>query len=630
MKSSTYSSAKSIVNCTARFAEVRAVPGGGKTHTLLRRGEHLLATGVPAEHILILSFSNASVDELRRRIAALPASARTVAGTHPGLSRVKIQTAHAFAFGLKKKKQRLLTDKELLALLGQAIKSVVDDCKNSKGPWSSTHISEAKRQLRVRQLEELALAPAQQKFVLRLLAVARASKQKLSALISTPQFDSLKPYVSVILAVRSRLALMKKIKGVIDYSDMLHRAAVAISNGTAESVPYTHILVDEYQDCSAAQTDILAKLALKSESDHPISIMVFSDPNQAIFGFGGAYYTPLSSALPEVAELRLARSWRLTARNAALASAVACHRSDRAIEANHEHGDGALPILVRDKSLTSQTAHIVEDIKQLLAGGTSPEQIVVLARTKALLAPVEQLLLANQVQTSRRGIRRHSKHVLRVLRLIRVVERCEQAATEALKSKRELGLQIATRMKKSLSRLTDVDDRSWKDASTALTKAFRVKSLEGRYRLCAKIYLRLLGGIRKDVELRADVNRWEASCRPHQSATAMLDSVLSFAYKGAAVTSTIHAAKGGEWDHVFIVGVTEGLLPLYLEMNDEHSLVEERNLLYVAITRARKTVQLYHAPTGHARSRKNFSDLSRFLDEPAVLRHVAQNQPVTC
>ena len=110
----------------------------------------------------------------------------------------------------------------------------------------------------------------------------------------------------------------------------------------------------------------------------------------------------------------------------------------------------------------------------------------------------------------------------------------------------------------------------------------------------------------------------------------MLDSVLSFAYKGAAVTSTIHAAKGGEWDHVFIVGVTEGLLPLYLEMNDEHSLVEERNLLYVAITRARKTVQLYHAPTGHARSRKNFSDLSRFLDEPAVLRHVAQNQPVTC
>ena len=185
MKSSIYSSssAKSIINCTARFAEVLAVPGGGKTHTLMQRGEHLLATGVPAEHILILSFSNASVDELRRRIAALPASARTVAGTHPGLSRVKIQTAHAFAFGLKKKKQRLLTDKELLAFLGQAIKSVVDDCKNSKGPWSSTHISEAKRQLRVRQLEELALAPAQQKFVLRLLAVARASKQKLSALL---------------------------------------------------------------------------------------------------------------------------------------------------------------------------------------------------------------------------------------------------------------------------------------------------------------------------------------------------------------------------------------------------------------------------------------------------------------
>lgn len=97
----------------------------------------------------------------------------------------------------------------------------------------------------------------------------------------------------------------------------------------------------------------------------------------------------------------------------------------------------------------------------------------------------------------------------------------------------------------------------------------------------------------------------------------MRDAVRAIEAKGV-VTGTIHSAKGGEWDHVQIVGVTDGLLPLYLARNDQRSLSEERNLLYVAITRARETVQLYHAPANHARSRQRFEAMSRFLDEPAV------------
>ena len=129
--------------------------------------------------------------------------------------------------------------------------------------------------------------------------------------------------------------------------------------------------------------------------------------------------------------------------------------------------------------------------------------------------------------------------------------------------------------------------------------------------------MRLRGGVRADAELRAEVNWWVTVCRTHADARSMRDAVRALDER-AVVTGTIHAAKGGEWNHVFIVGVTDGLLPLYLS-RDEHSLAEERNLLYVAITRARETVRLYHAPTGHARSRQQFEKLSRFLT-PAIQR----------
>ena len=86
----------------------------------------------------------------------------------------------------------------------------------------------------------------------------------------------------------------------------------------------------------------------------------------------------------------------------------------------------------------------------------------------------------------------------------------------------------------------------------------------------------------------------------------------------AVVTGTIHSAKGGQWDHVFIVGVTDGLLPFYKARNDEHAMAEERNLLYVAVTRAREKAWLYHAPSNHSGSRQRFEDVSCFLAEPRV------------
>lgn len=332
--------------------------------------------------------------------------------------------------------------------------------------------------------------------------------------------------------------------------------------------------------------------------------MVFGDPGQAIYGFGGSCYTPLSNVLNNVQELSLPNSHRLSVENAELASAIRQLPPDQAIQAKR---NGPPPVLLTSNSEIEQAERIADDIQQLIDSGTPPEQIVVLGRIKALLHAVEQVLLANGVHSTRLGVKRNHWHALRVLRLVRMVTRAEKS-----------GMAITPeQLRQAFPRLVASEDSVWTEAAKALKKIQRISSLEGRYRLCGNAYLRLQGGVRKDSERRHDVNRWEPLCRAHSSARKMRNAILAMD-KHAVVTGTIHAVKGMEWDHVFVVGATDGYLPIYFAHGDNAALGEERNLLYVAVTRSRETVRLYHAPCNHARSRQSFDEHSRFLDE-AVL-----------
>jgi DNA helicase-2/ATP-dependent DNA helicase PcrA len=586
-----------IVRSDEKRVEVTASPGSGKTHTLVGRVGFLLGNEVPAEKILVLSFSKASVAELRRRIRTGVNGSTSLAADDPSKG-VVVQTAHAFALGLIRRAVgdvRVLRDKQATELLLKAIQTARRAVR--RGPlWADRPLKV--RQRRHRQLGHLR-QPAQMKLLSRLFSVAGATKRKLSAVISHDQFADIHGYGKVGAEVKRRYAALKKKRDALDYGDMLADAAEILENDPA-SVPFTHVLVDEYQDCSAAQVHLLARLAGLDGR----SIMVFGDPHQAIFAFAGARYTPLSTVLDGVKKFNLPHSLRLTAQTAALASAVARHSPENAIQTDRE---GVAPRLLIDESQTAQTERVVHDIKRFIARGTPPEKIVVLARTKALLHPVEQALLAANMQTERKGLKRDLKQLRCVLRLVRVVERCEAARTAV----------TPEMLRTKLSKLTGVVDDLWQREARALSKVVQIPSLEGRYQLCAKAYLRLMGGVRANPELRADLNRWAPLARGYSNAQKMWNAVRAMKSKGV-VTGTIHSAKGCEWDHVLVVGVTDGYLPLYHSRDDPQSLAEERNLLYVAITRARDSIRLCHAPAQHARSRKRFDNVCRFLEARRV------------
>ena len=572
---------RKIVGTKRRYVEVSAAPGSGKTHTLLGRVQQLRET-VPAEQIVVLSFSNESVGELRKRIKAMSTDCFT---------NVTVCTTHALALKYTDQKS-VLSEKRAIELVGQAIRAVRRDCQKSV-LW--TFKSESVKQRRMAQLDEL-LTTNNIKRTHSLLTFTRASRQKVSESV-TGQFKSLVPYVSVLTAIRNKYKVIKKDNAVVDFGDMLANSAKNINGGV--SIPFTHILVDEFQDCSAAQTHLITVFA-KLEGR---SLMVFGDLYQGIYGFAGANHTPLSSVLDNVHQMSLPVSRRLTSQTATLASAVAGLKGKKAIQTNR---DGAMPILVCDKTQSEQTEKIVQHILKLINQGVEPSEIALLGRTKALLHPVEQLLLGHDVQTNRMGYTRHTKHALRVLKLVSIVYRCEKDNAKVLPE----------RLIKAFPFIAGVDDEKWKKQATDLNKVARTPSLGGRYIKCAKIYLRLNDGIRADAERRADVNRWEAKCNDFKTAKSMRLAIRAMRVE-KVVTGTIHAAKGREWKHVLVVGATDGLLPIHFA-KDEHSIEQERNMMYVAITRAIDTVRLYHAPSNYARGRKTFEDVSRFLATPDV------------
>lgn len=591
-----------IVQTTLPHVEVVACPGSGKTTTLMQRAAHLVRYGVSVRKILVLSFSNEAVGELRRRWVQhgtkLARNAR--AKVHADVAQPVIKTAHAFArraVGRAGDHGDVVSASYAVKLLKSALRRCLKDAHHNK-LWS--RLDTVQRRERVELVRRLLKRSELLSLLLSAMEFAQAAEMELGGVIATPQFaDDLKPFAVIAPAILRRYVLAKQSAGHIDFGDILERAIEALGDGRA-SIPFTHVLVDEYQDCSAAQTKLLATLAQRG-----CELMVFGDPNQAIYGFGGNGYTPLRKVVDGAKVMSLPQSHRLHQETAALASAVVGVPTTEIVTQRR----GTRPVLVRSRDLTDQTQSVVRDIARLLDQGVAPSRIVVLARTRAFLAPVEQRLLATGLNAAQQGTTRDPRHAQRVLRLVTLIERHAQRQEPI----------DPDRVAHVLRNVTFVGSQPcWKSMARRLVRAARSPSLEGRYRACGDVYLHSLGGVRANTEVHHDLNRWAPICRSHACASEMLRASQQ-TDKPVIQTMTIHAAKGREWDHVFVVGVADGQLPLYLAKGTE-ILAEERRLLYVAITRARESLRLYFAPVDHARSRQRFEKRSQFLRPSSVMR----------
>lgn len=380
----------------------------------------------------------------------------------------------------------------------------------------------------------------------------------------------------------------KDARGVVDFEDVLVMLGHMLESraDVADTVrrQYRHLVVDEYQDVSPAQQFLLDQwLGGRHE------LCVVGDPSQTIYSFTGAtpyHLLTFAQKHPGAQVIRLVRDYRSTPQvvdlaNRLLASAPRQGRTP-ALELVAQRPSGpAVRWSVHDDD-ESEAAAVAARAARLVAGGTPAREIAVLYRTNAQSEAFEQAFAEAGVGYQVRGGERFfaRSEVRDALVLLRGAAR---AVADAPMPEAVRGV------------LSSV---GWSEDPPAARGATRERWDS----------LRALVGLADDL----------AAVTP--SAT-LVDLVAELDERAAAqhapavdgvTLASLHAAKGLEWDAVFLVGLSEGLMPISLAETDA-AVAEERRLLYVGITRAREHLELSWArarnPGGRASRRR-----SRFLE----------------
>lgn len=523
---------------------VLAGAGTGKTRTITRRIAHLVAGGhVAAGQVLAVTFTARAAGEMRARLRALGQQTGVPTGA------VQAVTFHAAA---RRQLQyfwpRLVGDTgwELL----DSKFSVVAQAANRAGLQPSTddvrdlagEIEWAKASLITPEAYGAAVAKVGRDIPL--------DAQKVAAVYSG--YEALK-------ARRDGSALL-------DFDDLLLHTAAAIENDAAVAQEfrdrYRCFVVDEYQDVTPLQQRVLD--AWLGDRD---DLTVVGDANQTIYSFTGAtprYLLDFSRRFPDAAVVRLERDYRSTPQVVSLANRViAGARGRMAGSKLHLVGQrdpGPKPTFNEYPDEVAEAKGVAKAIQKLIEKGTAPAEIAVLYRINAQSEVYEEALTEAGIAFQVRGgegffSRQEIRQALVALQ--RAAER-EVEITDLPVFVREL-----------------LEPLGLTAEAPAGTRA--------RERWEALVALAEL--VEEEVALRPELDLRALVGELRQRADARHPPVV----QGVTLAS-LHAAKGLEWDAVFLVGLADGTLPISHALShgpDSEPVEEERRLLYVGVTRAR-------------------------------------------
>ncbi|MEV8525974.1 ATP-dependent DNA helicase UvrD2 [Streptomyces sp. NPDC052000] len=388
---------------------------------------------------------------------------------------------------------------------------------------------------------------------------------------------------------------LKQDRGVIDFEDVLLLTVGVLQDrhDIADQIrrQYQHFVVDEYQDVSPLQQRLL-ELWL-GERDN---LCVVGDASQTIYSFTGAtpdHLLNFRTRHPGATVVKLVRDYRSTPQVVHLANGLLGQASGRAAEHRLElvsqREAGPEPVYTEYGDEPAEAEGVARRIRDLIASGVSAGQIAVLYRINAQSEIYEQALADAGVAYQLRGAERF-------------FERPEV---------REAGIALrgAARAGGNDSLLDDAVDLPSQVRAVLGTKGWTAVAPAGS------------GAVRDKWESLAALVRLAEDYERAKPGATLSDLVAELDERAAAqhaptvegvTLASLHAAKGLEWDAVFLVGLTEGMMPITYAKTDEQ-VEEERRLLYVGVTRARVHLalswSLSRSPGGRASRRA-----SRFLN----------------
>lgn len=384
---------------------------------------------------------------------------------------------------------------------------------------------------------------------------------------------------------------LKRDRGVIDFEDVLLLTVGVLEDraDVAEAVrsQYQHFVVDEYQDVSPLQQRLL-DLWLGGRD----SVCVVGDASQTIYSFTGAtpeFLLGFRTRHPDATVVKLVRDYRSTPQVVHLANGLLSQARGQAaqhrLELVSQREAGPEPSYTEYADEPAEAEGAARRIRELIDDGVRPSEIAVLYRVNAQSEVYEQALADAGVPYQLRGAERFFERpeVREAGMLLRGAARASDPLEDA---------DLPSHVRAVLS------TRGWSPEPPAGSGAVRDRweSLAALVRL-AEDFARA----REGAGLADFVAELDERAGAQHAPTV----------EGVTLAS-LHAAKGLEWDAVFLVGLTEGTMPITYAKTDEQ-VEEERRLLYVGVTRARFHLGLSWAlsrsPGGRGGRRP-----SRFLD----------------
>ncbi|MFE5714879.1 ATP-dependent DNA helicase UvrD2 [Streptomyces sp. NPDC056501] len=392
--------------------------------------------------------------------------------------------------------------------------------------------------------------------------------------------------ISQIYALYEQL---KRDRAAIDFEDVLLLTVGILQDrhDIAEQIrrQYQHFVVDEYQDVSPLQQRLL-DLWLGDRDN----LCVVGDASQTIYSFTGAtpdHLLNFRNRHPNATVVKLVRDYRSTPQVVHLANGLLSQARGRAAEHRLElisqRDPGPEPAYTEYADEPAEAEGTARRIRDLIAAGVPAGEIAVLYRINAQSEVYEQALADAGVPYQLRGAERFFER---------------QEVREA-----GIALRGAARAGGNDSLLDDADDLPSQVRAVLSTKGWTSKPPSGS------------GAVRDRWESLAALVRLAEDFARAKSGATLSDLVAELDERAAAqhaptvqgvTLASLHAAKGLEWDAVFLVGLTEGMMPITYAKTDEQ-VEEERRLLYVGVTRARLHLSLSwalsRAPGGRASRR---------------------------
>lgn len=532
---------------------VIAGAGTGKTRAITHRIAYAAAIGtMDPQKILALTFTARAAGEMRARLRTL------------GVPTVAARTIHSAAL------------KQLLFFWPTVFGGRTPDLITSKGSF----ISEAVR--RAGLTSEIAIHNRE---LMRDIATeiewAKVSQvapedfvNEISQRITKPRFNP-EHLVQLYTAYES----IKKQELAIDFEDVLLLTAAMLEEerDVRERVQdqYRYFTVDEYQDISPVQQRLInAWLGTRND------ICVVGDPAQTIYSFAGAtpvFLNTFTQRFPDAQVIRLSTGYRSTPEITFAANSILRVGSmGQELTAFNDHG--SKPSVQGFKDEYSEIAGVLQEITALLTAGIQPQEIAILARTNSQLSAFERAMNKSGIPYQVRNTERF-------------FERTD--VREFLKQVRQASV-------------IPVEGSSWIDELRTIAQPFLTgESIDG---IAALLHLgreleenpsfapKTLRGYLREVEDRVQQNNPPTM------------PVITLA--------TLHAAKGLEWERVYLIGASEGILPLASGGGSSAAgnltdavIAEERRLFYVGMTRAKADLHITYR-----------GEASRFLRESTLMQ----------